>query len=240
MELLVVAGVVAALAVGTVLVLRANRAAPGRRVRVVGVGGAGANALDAMKRAGMRGVDFVAVNTDLRALNRSSARTKIPIGRSITRGLGAGGDVASGEAAAREAGEAIGHAVAGSDLVVIVAGLGGGTGSGAAPVVAEIARSSGALTVAVVTKPFAFEGVRKSQVAQDAEAAMVGLVDTVATIPNDQVRATESAGVTVEDAFRAIDEAVRRNVAEIVDLVAVPGRVNLDFTDVRAVLRNGG
>ena len=222
------------------VVLRATRAAPRRKIRVVGVGGAGANAIDAMKRASLRGVDYVAVNTDVAALNRSSARTKIVIGRSTTGGLGAGGEVGVGESASREAAEAIGHAIDGSDLVVIVAGLGGGTGSGAAPVVAEIAGGRGVLTVAVVTRPFAFEGSRKARVAQDAEAALAGLVDAVAAIPNDQVRDGAPADVTVEDAFRAIDEAVHRSVAETIEMVAVPGRINLDFADVRAVLRGGG
>src|SRR5918995_3384949 len=139
------------------MVLRTTRIAPRRKVRVIGIGGAGGNAIDAMRRAGLRGVDYVAVNTDVAALNRSTAGTKIVIGRSTTGGLGAGGDIGVGESAARESAEAIGHAIEGSDLVVIVAGLGGGTGSGAAPVVAEIAGGRGMLTVAVVTKPFEFE-----------------------------------------------------------------------------------
>ncbi|MGH2358681.1 MAG: cell division protein FtsZ [Candidatus Limnocylindria bacterium] len=237
---LILLGWAIALLVGLVLVVRANRRRPGRVIRVVGVGGGGANAVDAMIRAGMRGVEYVAVNTDLRALNRSSAGTKIPVGRSITHGLGAGGDVSTGESAARDAAEEIGRAIAGSDLVVVTAGLGGGTGSGAAPIVAEIARQQGALTVAVVTKPFEFEGARRRQVAQDASAALMGLVDAVATVPNDRVREVMTADVTVDDAFRAIDETLHRSVSEIVDLVAVPGRVNLDFADVRAVLRGGG
>jgi len=233
-------GLAAVLLAATMFAMRGNRRVAGRTIRVVGVGGGGANAVDAMVRAGLNGVEYVAVNADLRALNRSSAGTKVAIGRSTTNGLGAGGDVQMGESAAREAAEAIGRALTGSDLVVIVAGLGGGTGSGAAPVIAEIARQEGALTVAVVTKPFAFEGTRRAHVAQDAAAALTGLVDAVATVPNDQVRDVMPADVTVEDAFRAIDEALHRNVAEIVDLVAVPGRINLDFADVRAVLRGGG
>ena len=237
---LLVLAAATALVAGAFVLLRATRAAPRRKIRVVGIGGAGANAVDAMKRAGLRGVDYVAVNTDVGALNRSSARTKIVIGRSTTGGLGAGGDVSVGETAAREAAEAIGQAIDGSDLVVLVAGLGGGTGSGAAPVVAEIAGGRGVLTVAVVTKPFAFEGSRKARVAQDAEAALAGLVDAVATIPNDQVREGAPTDITVEDAFRAIDEAVHRSVAETIEMVAVPGRINLDFADVRAVLRGGG
>jgi cell division protein FtsZ len=237
---LVLAGLAIALIAGALFFLRRNRGRTGRTIRVVGVGGGGANAVDAMIRAGLKGVDFVTVNTDLRALNRSSAATKVAIGKSTTNGLGAGGDVGVAEAAAREAAEAIGQALTGSDLVVIVAGLGGGTGSGAAPVIAEIARGHGALTLAVVTKPFAFEGSRRAHVAQDSAAALVGLVDAVATVPNDHVRDAMPADVTVEDAFRAIDGAMHRNVAEIVDLVAVPGRINLDFADVRAVLREGG
>lgn len=237
---LVLAGLAVALVASALYVVRTNRRGAGRTVRVVGVGGGGANAVDAMIGAGLKGVDYVTVNTDFRALNRSSARTKIAIGRSTTFGLGAGGDVGVGDSAAREAAEAIGRALTGSDLVVIVAALGGGTGSGAAPVVAEIARGQGALTVAVVTTPFAFEGSRRAHVAQDAAAALVGLVDAVATVPSDQVRSVMPADVTVEDAFSAIDDAVHRSVAEIVDLVAVPGRVNLDFADVRAVLRGGG
>lgn len=236
---LVLAGLAIVLALAALYLLRTNRRAPGRTIRVVGVGGGGSNAVDAMIRAGLKGVEYVSVNTDLRALNRSSAR-KVAIGRSTTFGLGAGGDVAVGDSAAREAAEAIGHAITGSDLVVIVAALGGGTGSGAAPVVAEIARGQGALTVAVVTQPFAFEGSRRARVAQDAAAALVGLVDAVATVPSDQVREVMPADVTVEDAFGAIDEAVQRSVSEIVDLVATPGRINLDFADVRAVLRGGG
>ena len=228
------------LVAGTLYVMRGNRRVPGRVVRVVGVGGGGANAVDAMISAGLKGVDYIAVNTDLRALNRSGARTKVAIGRSTTHGLGAGGVVGEAESAAREAAEAIGNAVHGSDLVVIVAGLGGGTGSGAAPVVAEIARGQGALTLAVVTMPFGFEGVRKAHIAQDASAALTGLVDAVATVPNDQVRTQMPADVTVDAAFGAIDDAMHRSVAEIVDLVARPGRVNLDFADVRAVLRGGG
>jgi cell division protein FtsZ len=237
---LVVLAAATALVVGVFWIMRATRSGPRRSIRVVGVGGAGANAIDAMERAGMRDVDYVAVNTDVAALNRSSARTKIVIGRSTTAGLGAGGDVGMGESSAREAAEAIGRAIDGSDLVVIVAGLGGGTGSGAAPVVAEIAGGKGMLTLAVVTKPFAFEGSRKARAAQDAEAALAGLVDAVATIPNDEVRTTAPADVTVEDAFHEIDQAVHRNVAEIVEMVAVPGRINLDFADARAVLRGGG
>jgi cell division protein FtsZ len=193
-----------------------------------------------MIRAGMRGVDYVVVNTDLHALRRSSARTKIAIGKAMTNGLGTGGDAAVGETAARDGAELIGRALAGSDLVVITAGLGGGTGSGAAPVVADIARQHGALTMAVVTKPFRFEGARRQQVAQTAAGILEDKADAVATVPNDRVRDVMPADVTVEDAFRSIDEVLRRSLGEIVALIAVPGRINIDFADVRAVLQGGG
>jgi cell division protein FtsZ len=211
-----------------------------RKVRVVGVGGGGANTVEAMIRARLKGVEYVVVNTDARALQHSSARTKLAIGRHITNGLGTGGDAGTGEVAARDATDQIGRAFAGCDFVVITAGLGGGTGSGALPVVAEIARQKGALTMAVVTTPFAFEGTRRRQLAQDAEKALAGKVDAVATVPNDRVREQMPATATIEDAFRTIDETLCRTVGEILNLVAVQGRLNLDFADVRAALQGGG
>lgn len=220
--------------------VRANRRKVTRLIRVVGVGGGGVNAVDAMIRARMRGADYVAINTDRRSLGRSAAGNKIAIGGTITNGQGTGGDVSSGESAARQAADDIGRSLAGSELVLILAGLGGGTGSGAAPVVAEIARQHGALTMAVVTSPFGFEGARRRDVARRAAAALVGKVDAVATVPNDRVREIMPADVTAEDAFRAIDEVMHRNVSEILDLITIPGRINLDFADVRAVLQGGG
>jgi cell division protein FtsZ len=233
------AAAVALLAVAMILV-GTRRRRSGRVVRVVGVGGGGINAVDAMIRARMKGADYVAINTDRRSLDRSAAGTKIAIGGAITNGQGAGGDVSTGESAARQAVDEIGRALAGSELVLIMAGLGGGTGSGAAPVVAEIARQQGALTMAVVTQPFGFEGGRRHDAAQRAGAALVGTVDAVATVPNERVREIMPADVTAEDAFRAIDQVMHRNVSEILDLIAVPGRINLDFADVRAVLQGGG
>jgi len=237
-KLLLVVALIALVA--GVAVVRRARPRGGRVIRVVGIGGGGANAVEAMIRAGMRGVDYVVVNTDHHALRRSSARTKIAIGKAMTNGLGSGGDAAVGETAARDAAEAIGRALAGSDLVVITAGLGGGTGSGAAPVVADIAHQYGALTMAVVTKPFRFEGARRQQVAQTAAGILEDKADAVATVPNDRVRDVMPADVTVEDAFRSIDEVLRRSLGEIVALIAVPGRINIDFADVRAVLQGGG
>jgi cell division protein FtsZ len=238
-RILLAAAVVVALVAGAAMVLR-NRKRGGRTVRVVGIGGGGANAVEAMIRAGMRGVEYVVVNTDTRALRRSSARRKIAIGKGTTDGLGTGGDAAVGEQAARDAAEVIAQALAGSDLVVITAGLGGGTGSGAAPVVADIARQQGALAMAVVTKPFQFEGARRQQVAQAAADVLVDRADAVATVPNDRVREIMPADVTVEDAFRAIDDVMRRSLGEIVDLIVVPGRINIDFADMRAALQGGG
>lgn len=238
-RVLLAAAVVVALVAGAAMVAH-NRKRGGRTIRVVGIGGGGANAVEAMIRAGMRGVEYVVVNTDTRALRRSSARRKIAIGKGTTDGLGAGGDAAVGEQAARDAAEAIAQALAGSDLVVITAGLGGGTGSGAAPVVADIARQQGALAMAVVTKPFQFEGARRQQVAQAAADTLVARADAVATVPNDRVREIMPGDVTVEDAFRAIDDVMRRSLGEIVDLIVVPGRINIDFADMRAALQGGG
>jgi cell division protein FtsZ len=232
---------VAGLTVATVAALVWRMASHGgRKIRVVGVGGGGANTVEAMIRARLKGIEYVVVNTDARALQRSSARTKLAIGRQITNGLGTGGDAGAGEVAARDATDQLGRALTGSDFVVITAGLGGGTGSGAVPVIAEIARQKGALTMAVVTTPFAFEGARRRQLAQQAETSLAGKVDAVATIPNDRVREQMAATATIEDAFRTIDEMLCRTVGEILNLVAVQGRLNLDFADVRSALQGGG
>jgi cell division protein FtsZ len=233
---------IAALGVAVVAALlwRMSGAGRDRKIRVVGVGGGGANAVEAMMRARLRGVDYIVVNSDVRALRRSSASTKLAIGRHITNGLGTGGDAGAGEVAARDATDQIGRAVAGSDFVVITAGLGGGVGSGAAPVVAEIARQKGALTMAIVTTPFGFEGSRRQQLAQTAAAALASKVDAVATIPNDRMREGMPPDATMEDAFHAVDETLSRTLGEILELVSARGRMNLDFSDVRTVLQGGG
>jgi cell division protein FtsZ len=236
--IIAVAAVVAA--AGLWVIMRFRRRGTSRKVRVVGIGEAGANAVEAMVRAGMRGADFVVLDTDPRALTRSSARTRIAMGKAVTGGHGAGGDVTVGEAAARDSADEIGTALEGSQLVVLTAGLGGGTGSGALPVVSEIARNLGVLTIAVVTKPFTFEGARRRYAAEHAATALTTKVDAVATIPNDRVRDVMPADVTVEDAFRSIDDVIQRSVGEMLELIAAPGRINLDFADVRAVLRGGG
>jgi cell division protein FtsZ len=225
-------------------ILIALRADPGRKtdrtIRVIGVGGGGGNSVDALIAAGTRGVDYINVNTDAQALHVSHAPTKLQIGTNATDGLGTGGNPAVGRAAAEEAAADISSALAGSDLVVVTAGLGGGTGSGAAPVVANIAREQGALTIAIVTKPFGFEGTRRSAVAESAAAELHDKVDAIMTIPNDRVRDLVPAGTSVPDAFQAVDEVVRKSVQEILDIITIPGRINLDFADVRAVLSEGG
>jgi cell division protein FtsZ len=237
---LLLAGAAAASAVLLIALLRFMRPGNRRRVRIVAVGSGGAKSAEAMIRGGMRGVEFVAVDTDARALKRSSIRKKIKIGRDITNGLGAGGDLKVGEAAAREASEMIARTLTGADMVVVVAGLGGGTGSGAAPVVTEISRQQGALTMAVVTRPFGFEGRGRQWAADAAVQEFPGKVDAVATFPNDRVFDLVSPDVSVEDAFRTIDQAVFTSVQEILNLVAVPGRIDLDFADLKAVLAGGG
>jgi cell division protein FtsZ len=236
------------IAVAVILVLLriliALRADPGRKtdrkIRVIGVGGGGGNSVDALIAAGTRGVDYINVNTDAQALRMSHAPTKIQIGTNATDGLGSGGNPEVGRAAAEEAAADIGSALAGSDLVVVTAGLGGGTGSGAAPVVAAIAREQGALTIAIVTKPFGFEGTRRGAVADGASAELHDKVDAIMTIPNDRVHDMVPAGATVPEAFQAVDEVVRRSVQEILDIITIPGRINLDFADVRAILSDGG
>ena len=225
-------------------ILIALRSDPGRKtdrtIRVIGVGGGGGNSVDALITAGTRGVDYINVNTDAQALHVSRAPTKLQIGTNATDGLGTGGNPAIGRAAAEEAAADISSALAGSDLVVVTAGLGGGTGSGAAPVVANIAREQGALTIAIVTKPFGFEGTRRSAVAESAAAELHDKVDAIMTIPNDRVRDLVPAGASVPEAFLAVDEVVRKSVQEILDIITIPGRINLDFADVRAVLSEGG
>jgi cell division protein FtsZ len=211
-----------------------------RKIRIIGVGGGGSNAVDALIGARIRGTEYIAVNTDAQALRRSKARRKIQIGRAMTDGLGAGGDPLIGEAAAHEAAVEIGRAVAGSDLVVVTAGLGGGTGSGGAPIIASIAREHGVLTVAVATKPFSFEGPRRHAVADQAAAELRTKVDALLTVPNDRVRDIVSADASIEEAFRTVDEVLRRSVQEILDIIGRTGRINLDFADVRSVIKGGG
>ena len=209
-------------------------------IRVVGVGGAGCNAVDRMIEAGLRGVEFVAVNTDRQALEVSEADVRIPVGMELTRGLGTGGDPALGEQAVRESEEQVRRALRGSDLVFIAAGQGGGTGTGGAPLVAKIAREMGALTVAVVTRPFGFEGSRRTQVAEVGLERLQAAADTVIIIPNDRLMAVLERGTTMVHAFKVCDDLLRQGVQGICDLITLPGLINLDFADVRTIIRGAG
>ena len=209
-------------------------------IRVIGVGGGGSNAVNRMIRAEMMGVEFIAVNTDAQALLQSDAPNKIRIGDKITRGLGAGGDPSIGQRAAEEDSEKIAEALRDSDMVFITAGMGGGTGSGAAPVIAEIARDLGALTIGVVTKPFRCEGARRRLNAEKAAELLRDKVDTLITIPNDRLKDVVTPETSIVDAFRVVDDVLRQGVQGISDLITVPGLINLDFADVRAIMRSAG
>ena len=209
-------------------------------IRVIGVGGGGSNAVNRMIRAEMMGVEFIACNTDAQALLQSDAPHKIRIGDKITRGLGAGGDSNIGQRAAEEDSEKIGQALADSDMVFITAGLGGGTGSGAAPIVAELAKEAGALTIAVVTKPFAFEGARRKLVAEKAAEELKAKVDTLITIPNDRLKDVVEKNTSILDSFKVVDDVLRQGVQGISDIITMPGLINLDFADVRAIMKDAG
>ena len=209
-------------------------------IRVVGVGGGGSNAVNRMIRAEMMGVEFIACNTDAQALLQSDAPHKIRIGDKITRGLGAGGDASIGQRAAEEDTEKIAEALRDSDMVFITAGLGGGTGSGAAPIIAEVAKELGALTIGVVTKPFSFEGNRRKLVAEKAAEELKAKVDTLITIPNDRLRDVVQKNTSILDAFRVVDDVLRQGVQGISDIITVPGLINLDFADVRTIMRDAG
>ncbi len=210
------------------------------KLKVIGCGGAGGNAVNRMIGAGLRGVEFIVANTDHQALNQSLAPHRIQIGGTATRGLGAGGDPSVGRKAAEEDEQAIGDALADSDMVFITAGMGGGTGTGSAPVVARIAKSQGALTVAVVTKPFTFEGRRRLRQAEEGLAELRAEVDTLIVIPNERLLAVVDRATTLTDSFAVADEVLLKATKGISDLVTVPGLVNLDFADVKAVMSNRG
>src|SRR5437867_2625628 len=210
------------------------------RLKVIGVGGAGGNAVNRMIGAGLRGVEFIAANTDMQALNQSLAPCRIQMGPTATRGLGSGGDPSQGRRAAEEDEQTIGDALSDSDMVFITAGMGGGTGTGAAPVVARLAKQTGALTVAVVTKPFLFEGRRRMRQAEEGLSELRAEVDTLIVIPNERLLAVVERGTSLTDAFSVCDDVLLRATKGISDLVTVPGLVNLDFADVKAVMSNRG
>src|SRR5438128_10333285 len=209
-------------------------------IKVIGVGGGGSNAVNRMIRAEMMGVGFIAGNTDAQALLQSDAPHKIRIGDKITKGLGAGGDASIGQRAAEEDADKISEALVESDMVFITAGLGGGTGSGAAPVIAEIAKEAGALTIGVVTKPFGFEGQRRKLVAEKSAEDLKAKVDTLITIPNDRLRDVVQKNTSILDAFRVVDDVLRQGVQGISDIITVPGLINLDFADVRTIMKDAG
>jgi cell division protein FtsZ len=209
-------------------------------IRVIGVGGGGSNAVNRMIRAEMMGVEFIACNTDAQALLQSDAPHKIRIGDKITRGLGAGGDSAIGARSAEEDSEKIAQALADSDMVFITAGLGGGTGSGAAPIVAQLAKDAGALTIGVVTKPFSFEGAKRKLIAEKSAEELKAQVDTLITIPNDRLKDVVQKNTSIIDAFRVVDDVLRQGVQGISDIITMPGLINLDFADVRAIMKDAG
>ncbi len=209
-------------------------------IKVVGVGGAGCNAVNRMIDAGLKGVEFIAVNTDAQALLMSDADVKIDIGRELTRGLGAGSDPDVGQSAADEHRDELEEALRGSDMVFITAGEGGGTGTGAAPVVAEIARSVGSLTIAIVTRPFGFEGRRRAVQADQGITRLKEKVDTQIVIPNDRLLSVANEQTSVVDAFRMADDVLLHGVQGITTLITTPGLINTDFADVRMIMQNAG
>ena len=209
-------------------------------VKIIGVGGGGTNAVNRMVETGVRGVEFIAVNTDNQALQLSAAMRRLPIGGRSAKGLGAGGDPGQGERAAEISRDALTEAIEGADMVFLTAGLGGGTGTGATPVIAEIARRARALTVAVVTLPFAFEGFQRRRSAEEGLARLRGNVDALIVIPNDRLLQLADRQMSVLEAFRLADDVLRHGVQGISDLVTMTGLINLDFADVKAVMQNAG
>ncbi len=209
-------------------------------IKVIGVGGGGGNAINRMVRADIRGVEFLAVNTDMAVLDVSLATHKIQIGEKLTRGHGAGGNPERGQRAAEESRDEIVAALQGADMVFVTAGMGGGTGTGAAPVVAEIARDMGILTVGIVTKPFTFEGKRRMEQAEDGIAALKERVDSLVVIPNDRIRLVTTEKITMKNAFEMADEVLRQGVQSISELIQTCGDINLDFADVLTVMKGAG
>lgn len=210
------------------------------RIKVVGVGGSGNNAISRMIDSKIKGVEFVAINTDAQALHHSKAQEKVHIGKNLTKGLGAGMNPEIGRQAAEENRDEIQEVLKGADMVFVTCGLGGGTGSGAAPVVAETAKELGALTVAVVTKPFSFEGAQRRQIGEEALQNLKDRVDTLITIPNDKLLSIIDRKTTLINAFKIVDDVLRQGVQGISDLITKPGIVNVDFADVRAIMHDSG
>lgn len=210
------------------------------RIKVIGVGGGGSNAVTRMVREEIPGVEFIALNTDAQSLQLSEAPTKVQLGEKLTRGLGAGGEPMMGCKAAQESRDELREVVSGADMIFITAGMGGGTGSGAAPVVAELAKETGALTIAVVTKPFGFEGMHRRIQAEEALSRLQPHVDTLIAIPNDRLLQLCDSKTVVDSAFKMADDVLRQAVASIASVITMPGLINLDFADIRSVMKGAG
>jgi len=210
------------------------------KIKVIGLGGGGCNAITRMVREEIQGVEFIAMNTDSQALAITEAPTCIQIGEKLTKGLGVGGDHEMGQKAAEESRDELKEIVSGADMVFITCGMGGGTGTGAAPTIAEISKQTGALTIAVATKPFAFEGVHRCQVADEGITRLLGKVDTLIIIPNDRLLDLCDEKMGVDNAFKLADDVLRHGVQAIAEVITVPGMINLDFADVKTVMRDAG
>ena len=210
------------------------------KIKVIGLGGGGCNAITRMVKEGIQGVEFIAMNTDAQALAVTEAPTCIQLGEKLTRGLGVGGDHTTGQKAAEESRDELKQIVSGADMVFVTCGMGGGTGTGAAPVIAETAKQSGALTIAVVTKPFTFEGTHRCQVADEGIVRLIGKVDTLIIIPNDRLLDLCDQKAGVDNAFKLADDVLRHGVQAIAEVITVPGMINLDFADVKAVMQDAG
>ena len=210
------------------------------KIKVVGLGGGGSNAVTRMVREEIRGVEFIAMNTDAQALAITEAPIRFQLGEKLTRGLGAGGDHNVGMKATEESREEIQQLLAEADMVFLTAGMGGGTGTGSIPIVAEIAKRSGALTIAIVTKPFGFEGLHRKKVAEDGVIRLMGKVDTLIIIPNDRLLTLCDQTTTIENAFRIADDVLRHGVQAISEVITVPGLINLDFADVKTIMKDAG
>lgn len=210
------------------------------RIKVIGVGGGGSNAVNRMIDEGIQGVDFITVNTDAQALLLTKAGTRVRLGDKLTRGLGAGGNPEVGRKAAEESADELYNVLKGSDMVFVTAGMGGGTGTGAAPIVAQIAKESGALTIGVVTRPFTFEGMRRLQSAEAGISQLKEHADTLIAIPNDRLLQIADKRASLQDAFRLADDVLHQGIQGISELITIPGLINLDFADVRAIMSEGG
>ncbi len=219
---------------------KSSNVSNGAKIKVIGTGGAGSNAISRMVREHLRGVDFIAMNTDAQALEATESMERIQLGVKLTRGLGAGGDHLVGREAAEESRNEIARVVAGADMVFVTAGMGGGTGTGSASIVAEMAKKAGALTIAVVTRPFGFEGTHRARTAEEGIKALKPNVDTLIAIPNDRLLELCDQKTSVDGAFRKADEVLLHGVQAIAEVITVPGLINLDFADVRTIMKDAG